>query len=108
MGLFSRRRITKEQEALFARVCGKAIRYVARRQTRADGNTEELVLGRGGRISYGNGVLMVDTGEGEVFRCPAESVRCAELLSRDGAVLQGVNVHTGAEDTVVAYYVDYR
>jgi hypothetical protein len=52
--------------------------------------------------------MMVDTGNGEVFRCPEEEARCAELLSRDGAVVQGVNTHTGQEDTVVAYYVYYR
>lgn len=108
MGLFFKNRAKKEREALFDRLCGKAIRYVARRQTRADGNTEETVLGRGGRISHGNGFLMVDTGDGEVFRCDETAVRCAELLSRDGAVIRGVNTHTGGEDTVVAYYVDYR
>lgn len=108
MGLFSKKRAQKEREELLCRLCGKAIRYVARRQTNADGNTEEIVLGRGGRISYGNGCVMVDTGDGEVFRCAEEAARCAELLSRDGAVVQGVNTHTGEEDTVVAYYVDYR
>ena len=50
----------------------------------------------------------MDTGAGEVFRCAEDAVRCAELLSRDGVVVQGVNTHTNAEDTVVAYYVYYR
>lgn len=108
MGLFSKNRARREREERLERLCGKAIRYVARRQTTANGQTEEIVLGRGGRISHGNGWVMVDTGEGEVFRCAADEARCAELLSRDGAVVQGVNTHTGQEDTVVAYYVDYR
>lgn len=108
MRLFAKKREQKEREELYARLCEKAIRYVARRQINESGSTEEIVLGRGGRISHGNGFVMVDTGDGEVFRCPEEEARCAELLSRDGAVVQGVNTHTGKEDTVVAYYVYFR
>ncbi len=108
MGWFGQRKRQKEREALFSRICEKAIKYVARRQVRADGSTEEIVLGKGGRVSHGNGFLMVDTAAGEVFRCAEDAVRCAELLSRDGVVVQGVNTHTDAEDTVVAYYVYYR
>lgn len=108
MGFFSKRRAQKEREERLAYFCEKPIRYVARRQRDANGNTEEIVLGRGGRLSHGNGFMMVDTGDGEVFRCPEEEARCAELMSRDGVVVQGVNTHTGAEDTVVAYYVYYR
>ncbi len=108
MGWLGQRKAKKEREALFSRICEKAIKYVARRQVRADGSTEENVLGKGGRVSHGNGFFMVDTAAGEVFRCAEEAVRCAELLSRDGVVVQGFNLHTNAEDTVVAYYVYYR
>lgn len=108
MGFFSKKRAKKEREEQLDRLCEKAIRYVARRQLNADGNTEEIVLGRGGRLSHGNGFVMVDTGDGEVFRCPEEEARCAELMSRDGVVVQGINSHTKGEDTVVAYYVYYR
>jgi hypothetical protein len=108
VGWFSKKRKQKEREELMDRLCEKPIKYVARRQIKADGSTEEIVLGKGGRLSRGNGFMMVDTGNGEVFRCPEEEARCAELLSRDGAVVQGVNTHTGQEDTVVAYYVYYR
>lgn len=108
MGWFGKRKAEKEREALFARLCEKPIKYVARRQINESGSTEEIVLGKGGRLSHGNGFFMVDTGAGEVFRSAEDTVRCAELLSRDGVVVQGVNTHTGAEDTVVAYYVYYR
>lgn len=108
MGLFKKRRADKAREELYARLCEKAIRYVARRTVNEAGNTEEIVLGRGGRLSHGNGFFMVDTADGEVFRCPETEVQCAELMSRDGAVVQGVNTHTGAPDTVVAYYVYFR
>lgn len=81
---------------------------MARRQIKADGSTEEIVLGKGGRISRRGGILMVDTGAGEVFRCPQEEASWAELLSRDGAVIKGINAHTGTEDTVMAYYVYFR
>ncbi len=108
MSWFGKRKAEKAREELFARLCEKPIKYVARRLVNAAGATEEIVLGKGGRLSRGNGFFMVDTGAGEVFRCADDTVRCAELLSRDGAVVQGVNSHTGEEDTVVAYYVYYR
>ncbi len=108
MGWFGKRKAERERNALFSRLCEKPIKYVARRVLRADGTTEEIVLGKGGRLSHGNGFFMVDTGAGEVFRSAEDAVRCAELLSRDGVVVQGVNTHTEAEDTVVAYYVYYR
>lgn len=108
MTLFGKRKARREREDLLRILSEKAIRYVARRQIKPDGSTEEVVLGKGGRISCRNGVLMVDTGQGEVFRCPAEEASWAELLSRDGAVIKGVNAHTGEEDTVVAYYVYFR
>ena len=108
MGLFGRRKAQREREETLSRLCEKAIKYVARRQLKADGSTEEIVLGLGGRISCRDGYIMVDTGDGEVFRGNAEQTTCAELLSRDGAVIQGINTHTGGKDTVVAYYVYFR
>ena len=108
MRLFGKGKARREQEELLDRLCEKAIKYVARRQIKEDGSTEEAVLGKGGRISRRNGVLMVDSGAGEVFRCPLEAASWAELLSRDGAVIKGINQHTGKEDTVVAYYVYFR
>lgn len=108
MTLFGKRKAQRERQELLGRLCEKAIKYVARRQVGPDGSAEEIVLGKGGRISRRNGTLMVDTGAGEVFRCPEEEASWAELLSRDGAVIKGVNAHTGSEDTVVAYYVYFR
>ena len=108
MHWFFKKKTQKEKEEQLEKLCEKPIKYVARRQIKDDGSTEEVVLGKGGRLSHGNGVLMVDTGDGEVFRCPLAQARFAELLSRDGVVVQGVNTHTGEEDTVVAYYVYYR
>lgn len=108
MDFFKKRRAAKKQEELLAHLTEKAIRYVARRQITPEGNTEEIVLGKGGRISCKDGLIMVDTADGEVFRCEQSAARCAQLLSRDGAVIQGVNTHTGADDTVVAYYVYFR
>ena len=108
MGLFSKKRALKEQEERLDRLCEKAIRYVARRQINEQGNTEEIVIGKGGRLAHAHGFVLVDGDRGEVFRCPVAEAKVAELLSRDGVIVQGVNQLTGQEDTVVAYYVYYR
>ena len=79
------------------------IRYVTEKI-----NGVDEVIGRNGGLNIRDDELLVFASADVVFRCAEEDVRCAELLSRDGVVVQGVNTHTGAEDTVVAYYVYYR
>lgn len=111
MGWFRRSREKEDarlNEQVLARIQGKAIKYVARRDVGPDGSTRETVLGKIGRINCLADAIVVVCDGREVFRCAIADARCSELLSLDGAVIQGTNQLTGAPDTVVAYYQYYR
>jgi hypothetical protein len=110
MGLFGRgkNKAQKQREATLARINGKAIKYVTRREVDDAGTAVETVLGKAGRINCLDTDIVVMCDGKEVFRCASEDATCSELLSLDGAVIQGVNRLTGGEDTVVAYYQYYR
>ena len=100
MGLF-RRKDAKEKDAaaLLARIDGKAVKYVSRRDP-ATG--VESVIGREGRINTREGQIVIVCNGSEVFRCPASDTQCGELLSLDGVIIR-----TDGQ-TVVAYYQYYR
>lgn len=86
------------------RICGKRLRYVTERR-----NNVDEVIGREGNMSLRNGELIVFSSSDVVFRCPVYELRASELLSKDGVVLTGPDIeHSGAERTVIAYYVYYR
>ncbi|HIW74877.1 MAG TPA: hypothetical protein H9684_11185 [Firmicutes bacterium] len=101
MGLFGRRPPApdKETAALLARLDGKSVKYVTRR----DPETQvETVIGHEGRLNTQEGQIVIVCNGTEVFRCPAAEARCGELLSLDG-----VTIRTG-DGMVVAYYQYYR
>lgn len=110
MGLFSRknRKEDNEQAALLAKLDGRLVKYVTRRELNEAGSPVETILGKEGRIHTLHGEIIVRCGTTEVFRCAAEGASCGELLSLEGVVLKGVHPETGKPDTVVAYYKYYR
>ena len=101
MGLFGKRRSPEDKEtaALLARLDGRSVKYVTRRDLETG---VETVIGREGRLNTKEGKIVIVCNGTEVFRCPAEDARCGELLSLDG-----VTIRTG-EGMVVAYYQYYR
>lgn len=111
MGLFHRKSEKADVRLngqVLERIQGKAIKYVTRRDIGPDGSTRETVLGKTGRINCLADAIVVMCDGREVFRCALADAKCSELLSLDGAVIQGTNQVTGAPDTVVAYYQYYR
>ncbi|HIZ20453.1 MAG TPA: hypothetical protein H9674_06310 [Firmicutes bacterium] len=101
MGLFGRRKTSEDREtaALLARLDGKSVKYVTRR----DPATQvETVIGHEGRLNTKDGQIVIVCNGTEVFRCPSAGARCGELLSLDG-----VTIRTD-EGMVVAYYQYYR
>ena len=108
MAFFNRRREEADTARLIARLDGRAVKYVTRREMDGNGNPVETVIGKEGRINTRQGQIVVVCNGSEVFRCPAEGAKCGELLSLDGAVVSGINACTGRQDTVVAYYLYYR
>lgn len=110
MGLFSRKKskAADTNTALLARIDGRLIRYVTRRDTDENGSPRETVLGKEGRIHVQPDYVAVSSNGKEVFRCTPEDVKCGELMSLEGVVFTGINQLTGQMDTVVAYYKYYR
>ncbi len=112
MGFFSHRKEKKERaliDALWARLDGKELQYVVRRTMNADGSPAEQVLGKGGRIMAPGDFISVYAGGVEVFRSDTPStVSCGELMALNGVLIQGFNLLTNGDDSLVAYYSYYR
>lgn len=107
MGFFSRRREQAAATELEQKLNGRAIRYAARRTIDENGSPVEVILGKNGAINVKNGEIVVMCNAKEVFRCAQETAECSELMSLNGAVIQGINAVTGEPDTVVAYYTKF-
>ena len=106
MGLFSRKSgADKENARLIERLDGRLVKYVAQRDPET---SVEGVIGHTGRINTKNGFITIVCDGTEVFRCPAAGADCGELLSLDGVVIHGINVKTGINCIIVAYYKYYR
>lgn len=112
MGLFSRRKASKERaliDQLMARLDGKELQYVVRRSTKADGSPHEEVLGKGGRIMAPGEFVAVYAGQKQVFinHIPS-TVTFGELMALNGVRIEGHNELTGKDDVLLAYYSYYR
>ena len=109
MGLFNskQRREDKDNARLIARLDGKGVRYVVRRELDEQGGPLETVLCKTGRINTKDGKIVIICDGAEVFRCSQEGAQCGELLSLGGVVIQCIR-SDGEPDTVVAYYTYYR
>lgn len=102
MGLFHRQ---KKLDPVLAKLDGRLLQSVARRDTDENGNPQEIGLGQNGRINTANGHVLITCGEKEVFlsRRP-EAVTCGETLSLKGAIFTGFNELTGQTETIVVQY----
>lgn len=68
----------------------------------------ELVLGKDGCVALRNGELIVLCADKTVYRGSAVSTSLSELLSGNGVILQGVDLHSGEEKTLVLYFSYHR
>lgn len=83
---------------------GRAVRYVLERKDNVD-----TIVGKEGFISVYQDDLSVICGEKTLFRCAVDGLTaCWEFLSLEGVVLTGVDIITGSEKTILAYYKYYR
>ena len=116
---FFRNKINKNKEgsaefrlAFAMRIKNKRIRYVSERT--ADGETGEMtdtILGKEGyfNINRNNELEIHLAGQGEaLFRAYIPELAGSELLSLEGAVLEGVDLISGRHRKIIAYYKYYR
>lgn len=87
---------------------GREIKYVTRRIRKENGEVEEEILGKRGRIVVINGEIRVMCGEIDVFRCKAADSTYYTLLSGDGITVSGVNTINGEQMDITVYYVYHR
>jgi len=94
------------QREMAEKVAGKHIRYVSERQDGID-----VILGKDGALTVRDGCLIVSAAgqTDDIFRGEIPSLKISELMSLDGAVIQGPDIaHGGMERMIIAYYKYYR
>ena len=94
------------QQGMAEKVSNKHIKYVSERIDGVD-----TILGKNGSISLRDGYLLISAAgvRDILFRGEISTLKISELMSLDGAVIQGPDLeHGGAVRTLVAYYVYYR
>ena len=97
--------MNKDNAKLIARLDGRAVKYVTRRDPET---AIESVIGRTGRINTKNGFITIVCDGTEVFRCSSDNAQCGELLSLEGVTIRASDEQTGGETIIVAYYKYYR
>ena len=105
MGLFSGRKKRKDVGDLYQRIDKKLLRYVTERDLETYTETK---LGQTGMLNiYGDEIAVYCEGK-EVFRAPLAESEVGELMSLEGVLIKGPDVHTGKLRSLVAYYKYYR
>ena len=87
---------------------GREIKYVTRRIKKENGDVEEVILGKRGRIVVIDGEIRIMCGEVDVFRAKAVDSTYYTLLSGDGITVSGVNTLNGEQMDITVYYVYHR
>ena len=90
--------------ALFEKIAAHHLKYVTE-------NTEtgEVIIGKEGGCNIREGNFIVLADNKIVFRCPLDALQAYELMSLEGAVLEGPDTeHDGAPRKITVYYKYYR
>ncbi len=84
---------------------GRAIKYCTERDPATSSDT---VIGRNGCLSIKDDEFLVLSSADIVFRCKITELRAWELMSKDGAMLQGPDITQGGKErTIMVYYTYY-
>ncbi len=85
---------------------GRIVKYVSERDS--ESNTD-IIIGKEGSITVYEGALIVLSSQNIVFRCEVDSLKASELMSLEGAILEGPDLeHGGKMRKIIAYYKYYR
>ncbi len=85
------------------KIDGKLVRYVLERD-----NDVDRIIGKDGFISLYENKLSVICGEKTLFCALADELTAWEFMSLEGVTLTAVDLVSGKERTVMAYYKYYR
>ena len=110
MSIFKKKNI--EDSVAFRREMAQKIvkkrpRYVGERI-----NGEDLVVSKGGEMHIKDGEFVLTSGfeygSKTVFRCKVDKMKSSELMSLEGAILEGPDEeHGGTVRKIIVYYVYY-
>lgn len=83
-----------------------ALKYITER----DANNMDFVIGKGGAIHIRdkNSLIVYADGADILFQADISSVKCSELMSLDGVIIEGFDEITQKERKIVAHYLYYR
>ncbi|MBE6688001.1 MAG: hypothetical protein E7588_01845 [Ruminococcaceae bacterium] len=68
----------------------------------------EIVVGKSGYINVRDGQMIIFCEGKNIFRSDIDATDCADLLSLAGVIINGFDLETEKERTLVAYYLYYR
>ena len=72
-------------------------------------NGNDNVVGRGGKITVKDGVLLIDSSGERLFKCEVKNVGINFLMSGDGVIISGANDLEGGNARVLTvHFVYYR
>jgi hypothetical protein len=95
----------KENEARLMRINNFEVRYVTTRDPNKYGET---IIGKSCVINIINGEFNIKCNDKIIFTHSIENLQCSELMSQEGAILSYIDVETGENVEVMAYYKYHR
>ena len=96
-------KVKPSQSEICSKLDNRKLQYVTERLP--DG---EIVVGKSGYINIRNSQMIIFC-EGEIiFRSDITKTDCADLLSLAGVIINGFDLETQTQRTLVAYYLYYR
>ncbi len=87
------------------KICGHGMKYV----TEAKGEQGDVVIGRDCTCRCDGTSFSVTDGNGAlIYKAPMATIKLFELMSLDGAVINGDDEITGGQREITAHYSYYR
>ena len=68
----------------------------------------EIVVGKSGYINVRNDQMIIFCEGKNIFRSDISQTECADLMSLAGVIINGYDLETCKQRTLVAYYLYYR
>ena len=104
MSLFKKLfKVKPSKSEICAKLDNRKLQYVTERLP--DG---EIVVGKSGYINIRNEQMIIFCEGKNIFRSDISQTECADLMSLAGVIINGYDLETCKQRTLVAYYLYYR